>query len=215
MRVRKGMVAGVVFLVSLGTATADEIVLFNGKDLTGWTHYLEGKDKKKEDVWSVKEGVLHCVGKPTGYLRTEGEYENYVLSLEWRWPEGTKKGANNGVLLHTTTPNALGPWPKSVEAQLGEGNAGDIWTIGTTIEIDNKEKRKFDRRHVNLTDGSEKPFGEWNKYVIVCAGDTITLIVNGDVVNYGWNASQTKGAIALQSEGAPIEFRNIVLRTLD
>lgn len=215
MRVCRGMMAGVVILVSLGTATADEIVLFNGKDLTGWTHYLEGKDKKKEDVWSVKDGVLHCVGKPTGYLRTEGEYENYVLSLEWRWPEGTKKGANNGVLLHTTTPNALGPWPKSVEAQLGEGNAGDIWVIGTTIEIDNAKTRKIDRRHVNLTDGSEKPFGEWNKYVIVCADDTITLIVNGDVVNYGWNASQTKGAIALQSEGAPIEFRNIVLRTLD
>lgn len=202
------------FAIGLATnGSAEEISLFNGKDLAGWTHVLSDKDKKMEDVWSVKDGVLFCKGTPTGYIRTEKEYENYVLSLEWRWPEGTKKGSNNGVLVHTSTPGALGIWPKSIEAQLAEGNAGDIWVIGTTIDIDNASKRRFDRRHLNLTDDSEKPFGEWNKYVLVCVGDTLTLIVNGDVVNYAWNLSEKKGAISLQSEGAPIEFRNIVLRT--
>ncbi|MFO0948390.1 MAG: DUF1080 domain-containing protein [Planctomycetota bacterium] len=201
-------------VVGLATrANAEVISLFNGKDLTGWTYFLSDKSKKMEDVWSVKDGVLVCKGNPAGYIRTEKEYENYVLSLEWRWPEGTKKGSNNGVLVHTTTPSVLGVWPKSIEAQLAEGNAGDIWVIGTTIKIDNPTKRKFDRRHLNLTDNSEKSFGEWNKYVLVCVGNTLTLIVNGDVVNYAWDLSDTKGAISLQSEGAPIEFRNIVLRT--
>jgi hypothetical protein len=204
-----------VSLAGVGRAAAEEINLFNGKDLSGWTYYLEDKTKKMEDVWSVKDGVLECKGSPVGYLRTEGEYENYVLSLEWRWPEGTKAGANNGVLLHTTEPGALGVWPRSIEAQLANGNAGDIWVIGTTISIDNTKKRRFDRRHLNLTDGSEKPIGEWNKYVCVCIDDTVTLIVNGDVVNFAWDVSQTKGAISLQSEGAPIEFRNIVLRTIE
>lgn len=211
---RKGILGALLAVICIGNISAEEIELFNGKDLSGWTYFLTDKNKKMEDVWSVKDGVLHCAGNPVGYLKTEKEYENYVLSLEWRWPEGTKAGANNGVLLHTTEPGVLGPWPRSIEAQLANRNAGDIWVIGTTISIDDTEKRRSDRRHLNLTDDSEKPIGEWNKYVCVCIDDTVTLIVNGDVVNFAWNVSQTKGAISLQSEGAPIEFRNIVLRTV-
>lgn len=192
---------------------AEDIELFNGKDLTGWTYFLDDKSKKMEDVWSAQDGALICKGKPAGYIHTEKEYENYVLELEWRWPAGSK-GGNSGVLVHTTSPNALGVWPKSLECQLGSGDAGDFWVIGTTLHVHNPKKRTMDRRTINLTNGSEKPHGEWNKYVIVCSGDTVTCVVNGDVVNYGWGASQTKGSIALQSEGAEIHFRNIKLHTL-
>jgi hypothetical protein len=187
--------------------------LFNGKDMAGWTYFLEDKSKKMEDVWSVQDEMIICKGNPVGYIRTEKEYENYVLQLEWRWPEGKKPG-NSGVLVHTTTENALGVWPKSLECQLGSGNAGDFWVIGTTLSVLNPKKRSLDRRTLNLTNDSEKSIGQWNKYVIVCSGNTVTCVVNGDVVNYGWNASQPKGAICLQSEGAEIHFRNIVLHHL-
>ena len=70
--------------------------------------------------------------KPNGYIRTKDEYENYRLTLEWRWPEGGTPG-NNGVLIHTTTPKELGVWPKSLEVQLAHENAGDFWVIGTTV----------------------------------------------------------------------------------
>jgi hypothetical protein len=195
-------------------AFAEEISLFNGKDFSGWTYYLSDESLKLADVWSIKDGVIVCKGRPPGYLRTEKDYENYVLTLEWRWPEGTEKG-NSGVLVHSSTPKAIGVWPKSIEAQLALGNAGDIWVIGTTIEIPNAEQRVAGRRHLNLTDNSEKPVGQWNTYEVTAKGDELILKVNGDLVNHARKCSETKGAICLQSEGAEVHFRNIKLRTLE
>jgi hypothetical protein len=191
------------------------IRLFNGKNLDGWTFVIDDKKAKLEDVWAVRDGgILSCKGKPRGYLRTKrDDFANYELTMEWRWPPGTK-GGNNGVLVHTTDPGVLGIWPRSHEIQLNNGHAGDIWVIGTKIEIPNPEGRIKDRRHLNLTDNSEKPLGEWNKLRIVCDGDELTIYVNEDKVNYASKLSQTKGAICLQSEGAEIEYREIVLRPL-
>ncbi|HEY3393928.1 MAG TPA: DUF1080 domain-containing protein [Lacipirellulaceae bacterium] len=208
-------VACLFSLVSQLTATAAEepIELFNGRDLAGWTYHLDKEGVRMEDVWSVKDGVLVCKGRPAGYLITKkDDFENYVLTLQWRW---TGEPGNNGVLVHVTEPGALGVWPKSLEVQLGHGNAGDFWVIGTTIEVENPEGRIEGRRHLNLTDDSEKPPGEWNEMEITCCGDEVIVKVNGDLVNRATNVSQTRGAIALQSEGAPIEFRNIELTSLD
>jgi hypothetical protein len=186
--------------------------LFNGKDLTDWAYHLDKPDVQMEDVWSAKDGVLRCKGQPVGYLLTKkNDFENYVLELEWRWPE---KGGNNGVLVHVTKPGALGVWPKSLEVQLGSGDAGDFWVIGTTMELEKPEGRIKDRRHINLSDGDEKPLGKWNKMEITCSGDEVLVRVNGKLVNHAKKVSQTKGAIALQSEGTPIEFRNIKLTPL-
>jgi hypothetical protein len=198
----------------LQTARAEEpISLFNGRDLSGWTYHLNKPNVPMDDVWSVRDGLLVCKGEPAGYLLTKkNDFHNYVLTLEWRWPE---KGGNNGVLVHVTEPGALGVWPKSLEVQLGSGNAGDFWVIGTTIDVENVEKRREGRRHFNLTDDSEKPLGEWNQMEITCRGDEVIVKVNGDLVNHATKVSQTRGAIALQSEGTLIEFRNIELRQLD
>ncbi|MEX0643528.1 MAG: DUF1080 domain-containing protein [Pirellulales bacterium] len=209
------MIVVVTFLASALPATAAEdesAALFNGRDLTGWTYHLNKPNVPMEDVWSAKDGKLVCKGQPVGYLLTKKkDLENYVLTLEWRWPE---KPGNNGVLVHVTKPGALGVWPKCLEVQLGNGDAGDFWVIGTTIDVPDIDKRKEDRRHLNLTDDSEKPLGEWNQLEITCSGDEVIVKVNGVLVNHATKVSQTKGAIALQSEGAPIEYRNIKLRKL-
>jgi hypothetical protein len=186
--------------------------LFNGKDLAGWDYHLADKNVKMDAVWSVRDGVLRCTGKPAGYIVTKKkDFENYVLTVEWRWPG---EGGNNGVLIHTTKPGAIGVWPKSLEVQLGSGNAGDFWVIGTEIDVENEDQRREDRRHLNLTDDSEKPLGEWNRMVVTCRGDEVVVKVNGDLVNHATNSSETKGAVALQSEGTPIEFRKVELRPL-
>ena len=199
-------------LTATGEDERGEQSLFNGKDLSGWTWVSSQDGVKAEDVWSVKDGVLSCTGKPPGYIQTEkDDFANYMLQLEWRFPKGTA-GGNSGVLLHTSTPKEIGIWPKSLEAQLFHENAGDIWVIGETCEIENAAERVKGRRHLNTSDGDEKPIGEWNTYRIVCKQDTITLFVNGKQVNHVTKCSATKGAICLQSEGAPIEFRNITLR---
>jgi len=197
-------------------AAEGDIVLFNGKDFTGWTAVLAKPDAKLEDVWSIKDGVLSCKGEPRGYLRTtKDDFADYTLRLQWRFPKGTS-GGNSGVLLHTSTPGALGIWPKSIEAQLNHQNAGDIWVIpeSTTVQIENAAERVKGRRHLNLTDDSEKPIGEWNDYEIVCNGDQITIKVNGVLVNHVTKCSITKGAICLQSEGAAVEFQKILLTPL-
>jgi hypothetical protein len=210
---RSALVLLALTAVGISGVQAQEIELFNGKNFDGWTFVLADKNAKMEDVWSVEDGVIVCKGKPAGYLRTDKEYENYVLTLEWRWKPGSK-GGNSGVLLHSSDPGAIGVWPKSVEAQLAAGNAGDIWVIGTTVEIPNADKRVMGRRHLNLTDDSEKAPGEWNQYEITCKGDEIILKVNGDVVNHATKSSVTKGAICLQSEGAEVHFRNIKLKPI-
>ncbi len=221
MRLHRLLALVAPLVVPLSLAAQKPVPLFNGKDLTGWTHYLWDGQAKAQDtttpmsaVWSVENGVLICQGAPPGYIRTEKEYENYKLSLEWRWPEGTTRG-NNGVLVHTTTPNALGVWPRSIEVQLALGNAGDFWVIGTTLEVPDVEKRRQGRRHLNLTDGSEKPVGEWNRMEIVSKGDEIIVHVNGELVNHATRCNVTRGAISLQSEGARIHFRNIHLTPLE
>ena len=222
MRLVRMLCLSLVTLVGVSgvAAGADGVALFNGNDLNGWTHYLWNREAKAQDtttpmsaVWSVKDGILICKGRPTGYVRTLEEYENYKLVVEWRWPKGTTKG-NNGVLVHTTTPNALGQWPKSLEVQLAKDNAGDFWVIGTTIEVLDAETRRKGRRHLNLTDSSEKPAGEWNTMEIVAKGDEVIVYVNGDLVNHGTQSSATKGAISLQSEGAEVHFRKVHLTPL-
>ena len=146
------------------------------------------------------------------HLRTlKEDYHDYVLELEWRWPG---QGGNNGVLVHTTTPGALGVWPKSIEVQLQDGNAGDFWIIGTELKVENEEERRSGRRYRNLVDDVEKPLGEWNSFQITCRGDEIFVKVNGRLVNHATDCSVTRGAIALQSEGTPIEYRDIRLRRL-
>ncbi len=187
--------------------------LFNGRDLSGWTYQLADSSAKMGQVWSVKDGVLICQGRPAGYIRTEKEYNDYVLTLEWRWPPGTR-GGNNGVLVHASSPRAIGIWPKSIEVQLKAGHAGDLWIIGTGLDVENAADRRQGRRHLNLTDDSEKPIGQWNHLEVTCRADEIAVKVNGVLVNHATNCSVTKGAICLQSEGAPIEFRNIQLTPL-
>ena len=202
-------------LIVSGTATAswaaEEIALFNGKDLSGWTFHLRDSEAKMKDVWSVANGVLRCTGKPVGYLRTEKKYTNYVLKLQWRWPEGIKPG-NNGVLLRIVGEDNV--WPKSIEAQLHHTNAGDIFTIGE-FPFKTDPDRTSGRRTTKLKPSNEKPQGQWNEYEIILKGTDLTLKVNGEVQNTATEVEEVAGTIGLQSEGAPIEYRNIRLKPLD
>jgi hypothetical protein len=214
LRTNKGIQAYVVTLLlcSLTHAADKSTALFNGQNLYGWTYHLADPKVPPGDVWSVKDGVLRCTGKPTGYLLTKrNDFGNCVLTLQWRWPE---KGGNNGVLVHVTTPNELGVWPKSLEVQLQSGDAGELWVIGTTLQVQNPATHVDDRRHKNIIRGAEKPLGEWNMMEITCVDDEIDVKVNGYLVNAATKLSQRRGAIGLQSEGTPIEFRKISLQPL-
>ena len=132
------------------------------------------------------------------------------------------------MLVHASKPRALYEmFPQSIEVQMMSGSAGDFWCIEENIEVQDMEKRrprkegqKFGggprdaRQILNLTDGSERPLGEWNRMVIECSGDEIKVWVNDDLVNHGFNATATSGKIALQAEGTEVEFRKVALTPL-
>jgi len=185
-----------------------KIELWNGKDFNGWVRFVPESDVDVNTVWMVKDGVLHCTGVPNGYIKTTGRYANYKLTVEWRWPA---EPGNSGVLLHMREPDNV--WPKCIEAQLMSENAGDFWMIGgTTIK---EQIDKSERRVIKKEPSSEKAPGEWNIYEIVCKNDMIHLTVNGVVQNIGTGASVQTGKICFQSEGKPIEFREIYLEPIE
>jgi len=179
--------------------------LFDGKSLEGWTCLLDEPGAKLEDVWSVKDGVLRCKGRPTGYLRTTEDFANFVLTLEWRF-DPTLGAGNSGVLVRMTGADKI--WPRSIEAQLNSGDAGDIWNIDEVpAEVDPSRTRG--RRTIKLAPSSEKPLGEWNRYVITLDGGELALEVNGVKQNEARWVEEIPGKICLQSEGAAIEFRRV------
>ena len=180
--------------------------LFNGKDLKGWTFFSAEGEAAAKASWSAKDGMLACTGKPTGYILTETAFHEYTLTFEWRWSGG--EAGNSGLLIHCGEHPEGKAWPKCIEPQLGSGNAGDFWGIGETLQGSGENKGA---RWIRTADPKEKPIGEWNTMTVVCVGDTISVTINGVLVNEGKNASVTAGAIGFQSEGSPIEFRNIVL----
>ena len=197
-----------------------KVMLFDGKTLDGWIPFSPEVGKGKDDnskvakVWSVRDGVIHCEGKPSGYLRTSKDYANYQLHLEWRW-DG--KPTNSGVLLHKTGPDLL--WPTSIEAQVMHENAGDFYLINlSSLTVNGKQLGPVVKPYLRAKKqglSNETPPGEWNSYDIVCDGDSIQLTINGVLQNKGTGATPSSGAICLQSEGSPIQFRNIYLKPLE
>jgi len=177
------------------------IELFDGKSLVGWTFTSKDTNADPAAIWSVTNGVIACVGKPNGYARTTGAYRDYQLHAEWRWPAAA---GNSGVFLHVTGPDKV--WPMCLEAQLAAGHAGDIrFNGGSTLAGKPADFKAVPRRE----ESSEKTPGEWNVYDITCLGSNVTIHVNGVLQNDITGPSVTSGAIALQAEGAPVEFRNL------
>jgi hypothetical protein len=196
--------------------------LFNGRDLTGWHQDVPDLDKNSslKSPFLVRNGLLVSMGNPNGHLITDSAYANYRLQFQYRF---AGKPGNCGVLVHASTPRALYKmFPKSVEVQMMHENAGDFWCIREDISVPDMEKRRGKkaqwgttedklRRIVNLTDGSEKPLGQWNTMTIECLNDSVKVWLNGDLVNYGFGSTAQKGQIALQAEGAEVEFKQILL----
>jgi hypothetical protein len=227
MRTKISYLLIVTFLIVVGCNLkhrSTAINLFNGNDLSGWHVDVPAMDSS--DVLSpfiVREGMLVSLGEPRGHLITDEVFENYKLDVDYRF---TGEPGNCGVLVHASTPRALyGMFPKSIEVQMMHENAGDFWCILEDVTVPDMEVRRGPkeewgitegkaRRIINLTDGAEKPVGEWNTMVIECVADEIKVWVNGELVNHGTKATATRGRIAVQAEGSEVEFRKLELTRL-
>jgi hypothetical protein len=184
--------------------------LFNGKDLSGWVDV-----NTSEETWRVEDEMIICTGNPIGVMRSDRQYENFIMEIEWKHMEA---GGNSGVFIWSEgTPFKGKRLTKAIEVQMLELD----WAV--------QNKRTDDYVHgelfptMDLTAIPDNPRGdrsksiekrckgkgEWNKYVIVAVDGTVKLSVNGKFVN-GLRASERKkGYICLEAEGAEIHFRNI------
>jgi hypothetical protein len=227
MKSWKKMVMGVLVTGLCGSSTlrAAEPMhfhpLFNGKNLSGWVNVNTDKD-----TWSVRDGMIVCTGHPIGVMRTNRQYENFILHIEWMHMEA---GGNSGTFVWSegTVPEGK-RLPKGVEVQMLELDwvnqhkmrdgtlppiayvHGEVFGAGGLRTTPDNPRGSRSKSIENRCKGK----GQWNTYDVVCVDGVIKLAVNGKFVNGIRNASVKKGYICLESEGAEIHFRNIQIMEL-
>jgi hypothetical protein len=210
----------VLILVASATcARAEDNVLFNGKNLEGWTFEVQEDETARpvEEVWVVKQGLLISTGACTGFLKHKGDFEDYVLTLEWRSMQRSSSGiiigGSGSVLVHTSDEMGAFLCPKSVEIALFT-DTGSIYfrDLGPFSE------KQWAFPAPDYADDIQKEMGEWNQLKVICRGNRLTVFVNGTPVNQVDGLNRTKGAIALQSQRttvqAPAFYRNIRVQPL-
>jgi hypothetical protein len=194
-------------------AEEDFVPLFNGQDLTGWVNV-----NLAPDTFTVKDGLLVSTGKPTGTIRTERMYENFIMELEWRH---LVPGGNAGVFIWGDPLTAVGtPFNRGIEVQVLDGREtenytshGDVFAIhGATMTPDRPHPAGWARSLPS--EKRARPSPEWNHYRITCSDGVIKLAVNGKEVSGGTKCNPRKGYICLESEGSECHFRNLKLKEL-
>ena len=190
--------------------------LFNGKDLSGWVNV-----NTEKDTWTVRDGLLVCSGHPIGVMRSDKQYENFLLHVEWRHME---PGGNSGVFAWSTGSVAEGRrLPSGLEIQMLELDwvnlhkqkdgtlppiayvHGELFGAGALKVIPDNPRNERSKSLENRCRGK----GEWNVYDVVCVDGVVKLSVNGKFVNGVRGSSVKKGYLCLESEGAEIHFRSI------
>jgi len=189
------VIAAATFCFGGETSAQKTTKLFNGKDLSNWEFVVEKNAVPADQVYSVKNGVIHIKGAPLGYMYTKEKYDNYKLHVEWRWDEGE---SNSGIFVLIEDPK--NPFPNGIECQLAAGNAGDFVLLGGS-DLEEFNLRPGEERPafpvVKKTNASsEKPAGEWNEANIFVRDGVITVYINGVFQNTGTNKGSNRNSCA-------------------
>jgi hypothetical protein len=171
--------------------------LWNGKDLSDF-----GIVGTPASTWSVEDRVIQCTGKPHGYIYTKKSYTNYILRLDMRYP---KKAGNSGFLIHITGKHKV--FPKCIEVQGHYGGLCSIFPIGGAKGPRPKADSAARKKAI-------KPHDQWNSIEIIVKNGAITAFINGTKISQSEPYELKEGPIGFQSEGAPIEFRNLRIKEL-
>ncbi len=186
-----------------------------------------------DDTWTWKNGVIHCTGKPKGVTQSKKPYKNFEFVIQWRH---LRAAGNSGVFVWATKASldnlrkGQGRLPKGIEVQvLDHGYTeyyvkrykkkpdwfttnGDVFPVGVKMKpfppVGPKGKRSFPSKNLS------KGVNEWNHYYIRCINGEVRLWVNGQEVSGGTECRPSEGFLCLESEGSPIEFKNLRIREL-
>jgi hypothetical protein len=172
------------------------------------------------DTWHIRNNILVCSGHPIGVMRSEKQYENFILHIEWKHMES---GGNSGVFVWSNAdPPDSTRLPDGVEVQMLELDwinlhkkdgvtppeayvHGELFGVGGVETVPDNPRGTRSKSIENRCKGR----GEWNTYDVVCVDGVIKLSVNGKVVNGISKSTRKKGYMCLESEGGEIHFRNI------
>lgn len=216
------MISNITFsqevLFEFGTSKSMDAVISGSKAKETPLKWVDVNTTK--ETWTVKkDGTLFSTGMPIGVARSEKQYENFILHVEWKHLE---PGGNSGVFVWSgANPKGDNPLPDGVEVQMLEldwvnlnlrdgqkppiayvhGELFGVQGVKTTPDNPRGERSKS-------IENRAKGKGEWNTYDVVCVDGVIKLSVNGKFVNGISKSTQKKGYICLEAEGAKIEFRN-------
>ena len=231
------------YMKTTGSSVTDSETVNSGEPIPptgnepGW-QVLTGDDFVNvncfPDTWKWDRGHAYCTGKPTGVIRYHEPLEDFELLLEWMHK---KKGGNSGVFVWAT-PQSIGKLaaghgrlPHGIEVpvlDLGYAEVytqrhkkpadwftshGDVFPVGPVKmspfpPVAPNGKRSFPTKETT------KGINQWNHYYVRAVDGEVRLWVNGEEVSGGDSISPAFGYLCLESEGAPIEFKNIRLRKL-
>lgn len=220
-----------VIPLCLSSAFGQEIMFEFGKEMALQKYTLESQEEDipikwinvntEEDTWSHQDSILVCEGLPIGVIRSEKQYENFIMHVEWKHMEA---GGNSGTFVWSGANPGDNRLPDGVEVQMLELDwvnlnkqdgvkppiayvHGELFGVGGVETVPDNPRGTRSKSIENLCKGK----GEWNTYDVVCVDGVIKLAVNGKFVNGISKSSQKKGYICLESEGAQIHFRNLKL----
>lgn len=185
------------------------------------------------DTWTWDGGLAKCTGKPVGVIRSQKKYTNFELVAQWRH---LRSGGNSGIFVWTSDealkdlkPNALPPGGIEVQVldhgyaeqyEKSTGKKPDWFTTNGDVFPVGKAKmkpfpptapggsRSFPRKNLS------KGVNEWNHYYVRAINGEVRLWVNGEEVSGGTECDPKTGYLCLESEGAPVEFKDLRIREL-
>lgn len=186
------------------------------------------KVNSADDTWKFDGNTIHCTGRPTSVIRTEKQFTNFELVVQWMHH---KPAGNSGVFVWTTpesiqrlTEAGKPGLPQGIEVQvldLAYGQPtpadwytshGDVFPVGVQMEpfppVSPNGSRSFPSKNLS------RAHSEWNHYYIRAINGEVRLWVNGEEVSGGANCDPATGYLCLESEGSPITFRNLRIREL-
>jgi len=228
--------AFMAFLTGIGIQSlSQEPAIRFGKTISSQSVFSLSKEKDKSllwinvntepGTWTLKKDLLICSGHPIGVMRSEKQYENFILHIEW---EHMEAGGNSGVFVWSKAiPREDNRLPDGVEVQMLELDwinlnkregvtppeayvHGELFGVGGVTTVPDNPRGTRSKSVENRCKGR----GEWNSYDVVCVDGVIKLSVNGKFVNGISHSTQKKGFICLESEGGEIHFRNLTILEL-
>ncbi|HTB83049.1 MAG TPA: DUF1080 domain-containing protein [Candidatus Sulfotelmatobacter sp.] len=211
--------AALILLFAVNFCVASDVItptqytdLFNGKNFDGFTFCMKN-DADPAATWIVTNGLIHCTGTPTGYLRTTQTYSNYVITVVWRFVKIAPKKDNTGVLVYMQLPDKV--WPMCVQNQGKSGRQGDLFVMAGAECKEHLALGKDANTPVAFKGGpNEHAIGEWDTNTTVCAGNHVLAFINFKPLNQISECTISSGFIGIQSEGAEIEIKQIAIAPL-